>query len=193
MTVHTEISSISNLFQKPWVRYFNTALVLIIMVTIFLFSSQQQKQSESLSSPIGNAMWESGFFEFDLFNPFRDNYEQSNEPFILFAQRLVRKLAHVFIFTLLGFFLRICLESWFSGKKRLLLSAFLIGAVYAVSDEVHQLFVSGRSGSVQDILLDCGGVILGLLIASGIIRLLIKYINTRYQQGRLDNKVQIQP
>ena len=95
---------------------------------------------------------------------------------MLFAQRLARKSAHVFIFTVLGFLLRICLESWFSGKKRLLLSAFLIGAVYAASDEVHQLFVPGRTGSVQDILLDCGGVILGVLIAAGIIRLLSKRI-----------------
>ena len=185
--------SISNPLQKPWIKYLSTALVFIIMITIFFFSSQQQFQSESLSSPIGNAVWNSGFFEFDLFNPIRENYEQSNEPFIFFAQRLVRKLAHVFIFTLLGFFLHICLESWFSGKKHLLLSSFLIGAVYAVSDEVHQLFVSGRSGSVQDILLDCGGVILGVLIASGIIRLLIKRINIRYQQGNTDNKVQIHP
>ncbi len=166
--------SISHPLQKPWIRVLSTVLVLVVMLAIFFFSSQKQKQSERLSSPIGNAVWDSGFLEFDLFNPIRKSYEQSRQPFALFAQRLARKSAHVFIFTVLGFLLRICLESWFSGKKRLLLSAFLIGAVYAVSDEVHQLFVPGRTGSVQDILLDCGGVILGVLIAAGIIRLVRK-------------------
>ena len=168
--------SIPHPLQKPWIRVLSTALVLIVMTAIFFFSSQRQKQSERLSSPIGNAVWDSGFLESDLFNPIRESYKQSRQPFMLFAQRLARKSAHVFIFTVLGFLLRICLESWFSGKKHLLLSAFLIGAVYAVSDEVHQLFVPGRTGSVQDILLDCGGIILGVLIAAGIIRLLSKRI-----------------
>lgn len=161
-------------FQKPWVKYASTAIVLVIMITIFIFSSQQQEQSEGLSFPIGDAMWDTGFFEFDLFSPVRETYEQNNEPFILFVQRLVRKLAHVFIFAVLGFFLRVCFESWFSGKKRLLLYSFLIGAAYAISDEVHQLLVPGRSGSIQDILLDCGGILLGVLIAAGIIRLVKK-------------------
>ena len=163
-----------NLFHKPWVKHASTAIVLIIMVAIFLFSSQQQEQSEGLSFPIGEAMLDSGFFEFDLFNPIRESYEADNEPFFLFVQRLVRKLAHVFIFTILAFFIRICLESWFSGKKRLLLYGFLIGTAYAVSDEIHQLLVPTRSGSIQDILLDCGGVLLGVLIAAGIIRLIKK-------------------
>ena len=163
-------------FQKPWVKYASTAIVLVIMITIFIFSSQQQEQSEGLSFPIGDAMWETGFFEFDLFSPVRESYEQNNEPFILFVQRLVRKLAHVFIFTVLAFFIRICLESWFGETKpsHLLLYSFLIGAVYAISDEVHQLMVPTRSGSIQDILLDCGGVLLGVLIAAGIIKLIRK-------------------
>ena len=167
-------NTISNPLQKPWIKYLSTVLVLAIMITIFFFSSQQQEQSESLSFPIGDAMWDSGFFEFDLFDPVRETYESDNVPFILFVQRLVRKLAHVFIFTVLAFFIRICLESWFSGKKHLLLYSFLIGAVYAISDEVHQLLVPTRSGSIQDILLDYGGVLLGVLIATGIIRLVRK-------------------
>ena len=162
------------LFHRPWVKFASTTIVLVFMAVIFLFSAQSQEQSEGLSFPIGDAMWDSGFFEFDLFNPIRDSYEAGNEPFSLFVQRLVRKLAHVFIFTVLAFFIRICMESWFSGKKHLLLYGFLIGAAYAISDEIHQLLVPGRSGSIQDILLDCGGVLLGVLIASGIIRLIRK-------------------
>ncbi len=162
--------------QKSWIRYASTVIVLVIMIAIFFFSSQQQEQSEGLSFPIGNAMWNTGFFEFDLFNSIRDSYEAGNEPFILFVQRLVRKLAHVFIFTVLAFFIRICLESWLGEKKakHLLLYSFLIGAAYAISDEVHQLMVPTRSGSIQDILLDCGGVLIGVLIAAGIIRLFRK-------------------
>lgn len=164
----------SSIFKKSWIRYTSTAIVLIVMITIFIFSAQSQEQSEGLSFPIGDAAMDTGFFEFDLFDSVKESYAQDHVPFILFVQRLVRKLAHVFIFTILGISLRICLESWFADKKHLLLYSLIIGTAYAVSDEIHQLLVPGRSGSIQDILLDCSGVLLGALIAAGIICLVKK-------------------
>ena len=44
--------------------------------------------------------------------------------------------------------------------------AFLIGTVYAASDELHQLFVPGRSGELTDTMLDGLGVLLGVLLLS---------------------------
>ena len=41
---------------------------------------------------------------------------------------------------------------------------WVIGTVYAVSDEVHQLFVEGRSCEVRDMLLDSAGVAAGVLL-----------------------------
>ena len=40
----------------------------------------------------------------------------------------------------------------------------MIGAVYAATDEAHQLLVDGRGGSVLDVLLDSSGVLTGVLI-----------------------------
>lgn len=39
--------------------------------------------------------------------------------------------------------------------------AIFASFIYAVSDEVHQLFVFGRSGKVSDILIDLLGILLG--------------------------------
>jgi len=41
--------------------------------------------------------------------------------------------------------------------------AFALGALYAVSDEVHQSFVRGRHASPIDVAIDCAGLALGLL------------------------------
>jgi len=42
------------------------------------------------------------------------------------------------------------------------LAIFIIGSLYAASDEYHQSFVEGRFSEVSDFLADSAGVILGL-------------------------------
>lgn len=42
--------------------------------------------------------------------------------------------------------------------------ALLAGSAYAVTDEVHQVFVSGRQGSPLDWLIDTIGVAAGILV-----------------------------
>jgi VanZ family protein len=47
----------------------------------------------------------------------------------------------------------------------------LIGFLYAVSDEIHQYFVPGRAMQARDVLIDTSGVLLGIWIARGIMRI----------------------
>ena len=49
-------------------------------------------------------------------------------------------------------------------KLRRIVLPWAIGTIYAVSDEVHQLFVEGRSCEVRDMLLDSAGVAAGVLL-----------------------------
>lgn len=56
-------------------------------------------------------------------------------------------------------------RSSFSWKRmEILLQPGLTGALYAASDEFHQLFVPGRSGQISDVLLDSAGVCFGVLL-----------------------------
>jgi VanZ family protein len=69
---------------------------------------------------------------------------------------VLRKLAHVLEFALLGaLLLRAVERPW---------PAFALGVAYAASDEAHQHFVAGRHASPRDVLIDAAGVALGLLI-----------------------------
>jgi len=73
---------------------------------------------------------------------------------------LIRKLAHLTEFACLG-----ALLAWLSGmlqKKRGI--ALLLGVAAACADETIQRFVPGRGPSVWDVLIDSGGVILGILL-----------------------------
>ena len=40
--------------------------------------------------------------------------------------------------------------------------SLFVCVLYAISDEVHQLFVSGRGAQVKDVLIDSAGAIVGV-------------------------------
>lgn len=43
--------------------------------------------------------------------------------------------------------------------------AWLLGTIYAITDEIHQYFVPGRACSTLDIVIDSAGVAVGIVIA----------------------------
>ena len=49
------------------------------------------------------------------------------------------------------------------GKKGMAYG-ILTGVAYAMTDEIHQLFVPGRSCQVTDVLIDSAGVLFGSVI-----------------------------
>ena len=50
-------------------------------------------------------------------------------------------------------------------KQRPFLFAFLIGSVYGIIDEVHQLIIPGRSCELLDLSADIIGCILGIILS----------------------------
>jgi VanZ family protein len=71
---------------------------------------------------------------------------------------VLRKLAHVGEYAVLGALL-------YRAVRREPAAVFL-GSLYAVTDEVHQSFVTGRNGSPVDWLIDTAGVVAGVLLLS---------------------------
>ena len=67
---------------------------------------------------------------------------------------VLRKLAHLAEYAILGGLLYRAL--------RREPTAVVLGSLYAVTDEVHQTFVSGREGSPVDWLIDAVGVVAGV-------------------------------
>jgi VanZ like family len=70
---------------------------------------------------------------------------------------VLRKLAHTAEYAVLGLLLQRALDNaW---------ASFLLGAAYAVTDEIHQAFVPGRLGNPVDVAIDAAGVAVGVALA----------------------------
>ena len=50
--------------------------------------------------------------------------------------------------------------------------SLLVCVLYAISDELHQLFVSGRGAQVKDVLIDSAGATVGVCLYWGICRVM---------------------
>ena len=157
-------------WQRIWVRILTTALTLCVMVMIYDFSRQNADRSDLTSGFISNAIIPILYPNYDSETPERRQEIYDSVQFV------VRKCAHFGEYTLLGFLLRLCLESWFGHrmKKRspLLLTAFIGGAVYAGTDEWHQKLIDGRSGQWTDVLPDSCGVLFGAFLGDRLIILM---------------------
>ena len=163
--------------QNPKLKWFLTILTIIIMIVIFLLSSKPGTESRE----------DSNFFSLRLVSKVTKDYDDLAEWQQFRAEEnldeLIRKLAHVAEFAGLAFFIRLTLESWFGPSrktpksKKLTLQALLGGFIYACSDEIHQIFVPGRSASLRDILIDTSGVILGVLFAVLILYLIYRKLS----------------
>ena len=77
-------------------------------------------------------------------------------------------LFHIFVYAFLSLLLNRALKNNQFGcilrqSKRIFL-VILFCLIYAITDEFHQQFVSGRTSSIVDIIIDSLGVILGSAI-----------------------------
>lgn len=140
-------------------------LTVGMMILIFVFSAQPAQDSDRTSGFLVDLVLYAACPDYDTLSP------DAQMAVYNTMQHLVRKAAHFTEFALLGFLLRLCLESWFP-KARLSLWAWLGGTLYAVSDEIHQLSVDARSGQFKDVLLDSSGVIAGVIVGWVLLTLL---------------------
>ena len=131
------------------------ALVAGLMGFIFSMSAQPADQSTETSGTTLRAI-------FKLVYPDFEKLDESRQQEIIEQNQLfIRKAAHFFTYTLLGILVSLAMAQHISKFS---LISFVIGTLYAISDEIHQLYVPGRSGQISDVLLDSAGVALGCII-----------------------------
>lgn len=117
-------------------------LPLIWMGLIFYFSHQPAEQSAELSGGLVARLIE-------IFH-------------LPFTEHFVRKAAHFTEYAVLGVLVFNAARVIFSGRCPW--AALLVCGLYSVTDEVHQLFVPGRSCQLSDMLLDTAGAAVGILL-----------------------------
>ena len=126
-------------------------LLLLWAAVIFLFSSKTAEASASQSNLI-----------LRLISKITGITLQEN-IFWSITELIVRKLAHLSIYILLGllahnaFRLTPFIDNAF-------ITALVFCFLYSVSDEIHQLFVAGRACRFYDIIIDTSGAYLGAAV-----------------------------
>lgn len=115
-------------------RIISMTLLLYTFFVIFNFSAQNGEESGGLSKKVTTTF-------INKFPYTRDLSVETKEKLIEHGEPIVRKLAHLSIYTVVG----MCIMSFmctFRLKLRIKLGVSLVvGLVYAISDEWHQSFV----------------------------------------------------
>lgn len=145
-----------------------------MLVLIFYMSAQDGSESSNSSGVIVKTVVRIMFKDFESLD------EASQTEIMTTATQIIRKVAHFTEYFLLSWaaFFHFTVINERVAIKRKLLWTFLFSALYAVSDEIHQLFVPGRSGNIKDVVIDCMGALLTVVIIL-LIRLIKEEKNKR--------------
>lgn len=135
-------------FLKSFINFLNknkfVILTFLWMILIFILSGQTAEKSALLSGSIN-----SKFYNFPILGT-------------LFKFFPIRKFAHFILYFFLSIFISLALCDY--NQKYIYVKSILICFLYACSDEIHQLFVNGRSGMVSDVLIDTLGATFSMIL-----------------------------
>lgn len=154
--------------KKSFLRLF--LVVLIIFWTIFVYGLSHQTGTESsgLSRKIAGIFFKSEEM-IDTFEP------------------IIRKLAHFSEYVLGGFLFYSLFSTYTYTIKQKSIISLALGIWYASLDEIHQLFIPGRSGNVIDVGIDSLGVLFGILF-SIVFYKIIQNINIKLKERQEERK-----
>lgn len=160
-----------NLDKNRLIKITKLILIFIWMITVFKFSAEKGQESESTSRKVTVAVVQT----------ISDKSIEENEPLISQVDKVVRKIAHYTIYTIGGFLIMNYFYTTDKSQKDKIMYSITFGAGYAVTDEIHQLFVSERSARIFDVGIDTLGVITGILIYL-VIRKIIGIVKLKIQE-----------
>lgn len=150
----------TNKYKKTKTNLLRAFLIICLLGTffaIFGFSSQDAKESSGLSRQVTNTVTKNV--------KSIQRLEKSQKEIVLSKiEKIVRKIAHFSIYTLVGILLMALFSTYNMKERNRIILSLVIGIIYASSDELHQRFVSGRSGQITDVMIDSFGVLFGILI-----------------------------
>lgn len=136
---------------------FSWIVVILWIVLIFTLSVQTAEQSAGLSTKVTKIIFKTVSMVMPI-----DTDVRAIDRMVKQFHNLVRKSAHAGLYFVLGgFVINSFIQTGTKGIKAYVY-ALLFCVAYAVSDELHQTFVVGRSGQVSDVLIDTVGALIGI-------------------------------
>lgn len=153
-------------------------LAIVWMCIIFAFSAQTKEESSAVSEGFSYRMVSGTGLLFHLHID-----EEQLRALANAIERTVRKGAHMTEYAVLAILLYVWAGRWRISRLRRSGMAIALAALYACSDEMHQLFVAGRAGTFSDVLVDSAGAIAGLALFLLVIGIVETARGRRKQKG----------
>ena len=141
-------------------------LTALCMATIFYFSNQTSADSAQVSLGVYSRILE-------VLGALLGRVVER------FGHDGIRTMAHFTEYTVLGFLMSTSITFTLARRR----PWFTLGlcAAYALTDEIHQIFVPGRAFQVTDLAVDTAGALLGIGVFC-----LLAFLVLRLRRGRAD-------
>ena len=138
--------------NKRQIIYF--VLIIIWMIIVFAFSNESAERSSKTSGGITEKVVE-------VITKENRKVTQSQRDTI---ETIIRKSAHFGLYLIGGFLTVNFISTTKAQGKSIFIYSIIFTFCYAISDEVHQLIVPGRSGEIRDVLIDTAGASTGTVL-----------------------------
>lgn len=138
-------------------------LVIIWLIIIFIFSNMDTLKSNGASKGIINSVVDTTLETSNNIGIIEEIPTEKEKQTIVNNLNLpLRKIMHFTEYLILSLLLLNALNK--TNIKNKYFITILTCFIYAITDEYHQTFITGRTGQFIDVLIDTAGSILGLII-----------------------------
>ncbi|MBE6686127.1 MAG: hypothetical protein E7591_02740 [Ruminococcaceae bacterium] len=151
--------------KKAIISILLIAAVIGWMSFIFSLSAEPAEVSSETSGRIVRRLCRIIEPDFDTWSE-QEQFEMTER-----YQFYIRKTAHFSAYAILALLTGTAITPHTKKLAYRLGGAFIISVLYAVSDEIHQYFVPGRSCELRDVLIDSSGVTLGCIFLFALFKL----------------------
>ena len=155
---------------KIIIKIIGITLIVMWMITVFIFSNEKATESKVTSRKVTIA----------IVQAISGKDISDNEELLKNTDKIVRKLAHYTLYTVGGVLIISFAYTMDKTKKEKILYSLAFGVCFVITDEVHQLFVPGRTGRLLDVGIDTLGIMTGILI----------FLIIKKMIGAVKNKIQ---
>ena len=152
-------------------------LLLATFVRIFCFSNQNGTKSSGVSRKFTEIVTSN-------IKKVQNMPKSEKELFLEHTEKIIRKLAHFSIYTVVGLLMMSLMSTYKLKQNKRIWTSFMVGVLYASSDEIHQYFVPGRSARVFDVMIDSAGVCLGICIVIFVLWIARKVMERKKKENK---------
>lgn len=146
------------------IKLIDIILIIIWMITVFSFSNENGEKSSNTSKKITTT----------VVQKVSKKSVEENKELIETTDLVIRKIAHYTLYTIGGILIANFMYTTEMNKRQKIACSITLGGSYAITDEVHQFFVSERGARITDVGIDTLGVITGVAIYLGIRQVITK-------------------